>query len=271
MSSTFKSTRNVNFHTTEILPKRSLDVRISHRFQPLNSGAYNAWGIDGPANLMISMEYSYNGRWMVGVQRTVLEKMGDAFFKWKIMRQVKNGFPVSITYFGGAYNTFQKDPYLGQPVKFFQLNTDRLSFVNQLMIARKWNSWLSTQVGLAHVHYNLAGSVWGIQQNDMLVGTGILRIKFSKRQAIILEYGYRFDQAFGGTYVAKGVNYYDTFGAGWEIETGGHVFQVFVTNSYGILENQYLVRTDGDMSTSGLKIGFNIMRIFSVGGKKGSW
>src|ERR1700744_3252636 len=70
-TSTFKSTRNVNFHTTEILGRRCLDFRISHRFGPLNSGANNAWGIDAPANLMLSLEYSHNGRWMVGIARCI--------------------------------------------------------------------------------------------------------------------------------------------------------------------------------------------------------
>ena len=268
VSSTFKSTRNVNFHTTEILPSRSLDFRISHRFGPLASKAYNAWGIDGPANLMLSLEYSYSGRWMVGIQRSFLEKMGAAFFKWKIIRQAKNGgSPVNITYHGAAYNTFMKDPYLGLPDKFYDMNWDRVSYVNQLLVSRKWNNWVSTQVGAAYVHHNLVGAANGMDKNDVLVVTGILRAKFTKRQAVIVEYGYRLDQ----TYAAPGTKYYDSFGFGWEIETGGHVFQVFAVNSFGILENQALIRSDGDYSTSGMRIGFNIMRVFAVGGKKGSW
>ena len=75
--STFKSTRNINFHTSEILGRRCLDFRISHRFGPLNSGANNAWGIDGPANLMLSLEYSHDGRWMVGVSRCIENKTAE--------------------------------------------------------------------------------------------------------------------------------------------------------------------------------------------------
>ncbi|HXB41029.1 MAG TPA: DUF5777 family beta-barrel protein [Bacteroidia bacterium] len=268
VSATFKSTRNINFHTSEILPARSLDLRISHRFGPLSSGGYNAWGIDGPANLMISLEYSYNGRWMVGAMRSFYEKMGTAFFKWKMIRQAKGGgSPVSVTYFGGVYNTFIKDPYLGQPDKFYNMNWDRVSFVNQLIVARKWNSRISTQIGGAYVHYNLVGAANGLTKNDCIVLTGVLRIKYTKRQAIIFEYGYRLDQNYG----AAGTKYYDTFGLGWEIETGGHVFQIFAVNSFGIMENQYLIKTDSDWSSMGVRIGFNITRIFSVGGKKGEW
>jgi hypothetical protein len=274
VTATFKSTRNVNFHTTEILPKRSLDFRISHRFAPVGGKAYNAWGIDGPATLMLSLEYSYDGRWMAGVQRSFVDKMGDLFFKWKIVRQTKNGgSPVSITYFGGAYNTFEKDPNLGKPDKFYDMNWDRVSFVNQLMIARKWNSSISTQLGFAHVHYNLVGDKNLLGKNDVMVATGILRAKFTKRQAIIFEYGYRLNTDYGyvDPVTKQPYKFYDSMGIGWEIETGGHVFQVFVTNSAGLLENQFLIKSDADYSTSGMRIGFNITRIFAVGGKKGSW
>ncbi len=268
VTATFKSTRNINFHTSEILPGRSLDFRISHRFGALSSGGYNAWGMDGPANLMLSLEYSYNGRWMAGVQRSFYEKMGNAFFKWKIIRQAKGGgSPVSVTYFGGAYNTFLKDPYLGYPIKFYEKTTDRFSFVNQLIIARKWNSRISSQIGVAYLHYNIVGAANGLSKNDAIVLTGVLRVKYTKRQAVIFEYGYRVDQTYG----AAGTKYYDTFGFGWEIETGGHVFQIVAVNSFGIVENQFLTKTDTDWSSMGVRIGFNITRIFSVGGKKGDW
>src|ERR1035437_10372474 len=166
VTATFKSTRNINFHTCEILSKRCLDFRISHRFGPINSKAYNAWGMDGPANLMLSLEYSHTGRWMVGVQRSIFDKMGTAFFKWKIFRQVKGGMPFTITYFGGAYQSFQQDPYLGQPLKFYSNTWDRVSFVNELIIATKITSWLSLQVAPTYVHYNLVGAANGLAKND---------------------------------------------------------------------------------------------------------
>src|SRR5450432_3900227 len=66
---TFKTTRLVNQHTIESLGKRTLDFRISHRFGPVNSGSYGAWGLDGPANIRLSLEYSPDGRFMFGIGR----------------------------------------------------------------------------------------------------------------------------------------------------------------------------------------------------------
>ena len=159
--STFKSTRNINFHTSEILGRRCLDFRISHRFGPLNTGANNAWGIDGPANLMLSLEYSHDGRWMVGLSRCIENKTAEGFFKWKMVRQVKHGFPFSITYFGGVYHTFNKQA-TGVPIEFYNSVADRLSFVHEIIIACKVTPWLSLQVAPAYVHYNLAGDVNGL-------------------------------------------------------------------------------------------------------------
>jgi LysM repeat protein len=263
--STFKSTRNINFHTSEILGKRCLDFRISHRFGPLNSGANNAWGIDGPANLMLSLEYSHTGRWMVGVSRCIENKTAEAFFKWKIIRQVKHGFPFTITYFGGVYHTFQKDPYLGEPIKFYNNVADRVSYVNELIIACKVTPWLSLQVAPAYVHYNLAGSANGLSKNDCVALTGIIRAKYNKRQAIIFEYAYRLNT----DYAATGTKYYNSMGIGWEIETGGHVFQLFATNSFGIMENSYLMTTNTTWKASGVRIGFNITRVFALSKKSG--
>jgi hypothetical protein len=69
---TFKSTRLINQHTTEVLGKRTLDFRISHRFGPVNSGGSELYGLDGPASIRLALEYSFDGRLMAGFGRDVL-------------------------------------------------------------------------------------------------------------------------------------------------------------------------------------------------------
>ena len=75
VTATFKTTRLINFHTVEVLSKRSLDFRISHRFGDFNSGAYNAWGVDGGANIRLALEYCHGSRLMFGVGRTSGKKL----------------------------------------------------------------------------------------------------------------------------------------------------------------------------------------------------
>lgn len=253
-AATFKTTRLINFHTTEVLGKKSLDFRISHRFGDFNSGSYNAWGIDGGANIRLALEYSHDGRFMVGIGRTSSNKLVDGFVKWKIFRQTtNNSMPVSITWFSGMYNTFERVTIDG--INKYQYPSDRLSYCNQLMISRKFNSRFSFQLTGAHVHFNLVEKL--TDKNDCFIVGAVTRFKFAKRQAITLEYGYRINQYTKDTY-------YDSFGIGYDLETGGHVFQLHVTNSFGLTENQYFMYTNKSWSNWGVRLGFNISRVFSL-------
>jgi hypothetical protein len=55
---------------------------------------------------------------------------------------------------------------------------------------------------------------------------------------------------------------------GVEIETGGHVFHINFTNAAGIIENNYIPNTTDSWLKGGYKFGFNISRVFNLGGKK---
>ena len=105
-TATFKTTRLINFHTVEVLSRRSLDFRISHRFGDFNTGAYNAWGIDGGANIRLALEYCHGSRLMFGVGRTSGRKIADGFLKYRLLKQTTKGggMPVSVTLFTGVYH-----------------------------------------------------------------------------------------------------------------------------------------------------------------------
>ena len=154
-TATFKTTRLINFHTVEVLSKRSLDFRISHRFGDFNSGAYNAWGIDGGANIRLALEYCHGSRLMFGLGRTSSKKIVDGFLKYRLLRQTNSEgrIPVSVTLFSSMYNTFERSKIGG--INKYANATDRLSFCNQIMIARKFNSRFSFQLTAAMVHINL--------------------------------------------------------------------------------------------------------------------
>ncbi len=256
-TATFKTTRVINFHTTEVLSRRSLDFRISHRFGDANTGAYNAWGLDGTANIRLGLEYSQNGRFMFGLGRTSTKKIVDGFLKYKLIRQAKNGgSPVSVTLFSAAYQTFEHVNTNG--FDKYQVYTDRLSYCNQIMVSRKFNSRLSMQLTAAMVHVNLAEKL--TNGNDCFVAGFLARYKFTKRQAITFEYAYRLNK------YSKD-NYYDSFGIGYDLETGGHVFQINFTNSFGLTENQFYMYNTSTWSKWGIRLGFNISRVFSLQGR----
>jgi hypothetical protein len=256
-TATFKTTRLINFHTTDVLGKKCLDFRISHRFGDINSGAYNAWGLDGGANIRLGLEYSHDARLMFGIGCTSSRKFVDGFVKYKLFGQTTdNASPVTITLFSGAYHTFERVQIDG--TNKYQRDFDRLSYCHQIMIGRKFNERLSAQSTGALIHFNLVDAI--TENNNCYVVGGLVRYKVSKRQAITVEYGLRLNK-----YSAN--SYYDSFGVGYELETGGHVFQVNFTNSFGLTENQYFMYTSNTWSNWGVRLGFNISRVFSLGGK----
>ena len=252
---TFKATRLINQQTIEVGGKRSLDFRIHHHFGPFNSGAYDFWGIDGGASIRLGLEYSYNGRLQFGLGRTSYEKQIDGFLKYRLLRQSKSGsMPISVTLFSGAYRNGIKGLQIGGIDKF-KYASDRLSFVQQIIIARKIDDKLSIQITPTMVHYNLVENL--SDQNDAYFLGIAGRYKISNRTAITYEYG------------AKLLNYseskyYDSMGIGLDIETGGHVFQMFLTNSFGMTENQTFARTNSAWADRGFRLGFNVSRMFTL-------
>ncbi len=254
---TFKTTRLINFHTLETLGERTLDFRISHRFGPLNSGVDNFWGIDGGASIRLGLEYSYDGRLMFGIGRTSYQKMLDGFVKYRLLRQTEEkGMPVSVTLLAGMYCTTVKD-IMKQTTGFGRYDNfySRLSYSYQAIAGRKFNKHFSAQIAPWFVHYNQVDGI--LDANDMYGVAGALRYKFSRSMALTAEYAFRVN-----SYSER--DYYDSFGIGFEIETGGHVFQMHVTNSFGLVENQFLPYTDTKWGNGGIRIGFNISRVFTI-------
>ena len=254
-SATFKATRLVNFHTVEVLGKRCLDFRISHRFGELNTGMYNAFGLDGGANIRLGLEYSHDGRLMFGAGRTSSQKIIDGFVKYKLLRQTTdNKMPVTLTLFSSMFYTFENRK-IGT-VNYYNNFTDRISYCHQLMIGRKFNSKFSLQLTGGMVHFNLVENF--TDKNDCYFSGIVTRFKITKRQAITLEYAARLNK-----YSLD--KFYDSFAIGYDVETGGHVFQVHLTNSFALTENQFYMYTRTSWSDWGVRIGFNISRVFAIG------
>ncbi len=254
---TFKTTRLINMHTLESIGSRTLDFRISHRFGIINGGSYNAWGIDGPTNIHLSLEYSFEGRFMFGIGRSSYEKMDDAFIKYRLLRQKTNGgTPVSVTLFASVFYTALKDRNaVSNGYDKYKPITNRFSYAYQIMIGRKFTPSFSFQIAPWMVHYNLVEKI--TDRNDIFGIAGMFRLKFSKQSAITIEYAYRLPD-----YTKS--QYFDSFGIGYELETGGHVFQIHLVNSFGIVENQFLPHTTTQWNDAGIRLGFNISRVFTL-------
>lgn len=252
---TFKATHIVNTQTVETLGEGALSFVIQHRFGQLNSGSYNFFGLDN-ATLRLGLDYGITDRLTVGVGRSSYLKTFDGSVKYKLLRQTEGSpMPVTVTAFGSITNYTQK--VLDKPY----LNTNyRTAYAGQLLIARKFSSRLSLQLTPSYLHYNLVPTV-DDKNNLFALGMGG-RMKITKRMSINAEYNW----LPSGQVVSTKV--YDSWSLGWDIETGGHVFQLVFSNSQSMLETQYLAQTTGSWGKGDIYFGFNISRNFNLKKKK---
>lgn len=247
---TFKSTRIVNGQSIENVGAGVLDFRILHRFGTINQGSYNLFGLD-QATMRIGLDYGINSRFMVGGGRSTYEKQYDAFFKYRIIRQQtgERNIPLSVSLASTMIYKSLKDVVTTyEPYK-----TDKLSFAHQLLVASKLNDYLSIEFTPTVVHYNMVEHQ-GMPNDFYSLGTGF-RLRVSPRVNITSEYYYRIDKLTG---------FYNPLTIGVDIETGGHVFQLHVTNSTGMTERTFINETSGSWGKGDLRFGFNISRVFTV-------
>lgn len=252
-TATFKSTRILNGHSVERMPGGQLDVRFSHRFGRVNSGAYEFFGLD-QANVHFGFEYGITNWLMIGIGRGTYEKTFDGFTKFTIFRQSTGAkvMPVSVSAFSSiAVNSLKwTDP---ERKNYF---SSRLSYTAQILIARKFNQRFSFQLTPSYVHRNLVETE--IDPNDLwAVGAGG-RMKLTKRISFNAEYYY-----VGNATTYMGQQVYNPLALGFDIETGGHVFQLILTNSVAMIEKGFIGETTGSWAKGDIHIGFNISRVFN--------
>ncbi|WP_026968268.1 DUF5777 family beta-barrel protein [Algoriphagus terrigena] len=247
VGSTFKGTRIINGQSVETRGKGNLGVVISHRFGRLNSGAYHLYGLD-EANIRLGLEYAFSDQISVGLGRNSLSKVYDSYLKFRFLDQKKNGFPVTLAWvFDMSINTLKR-PEL-------PMNTQRrMSYVNQLLIARKLSPAVSIQLMPSLLHQNLVPTA-DIPNTLLLLGVGG-RVMVSKRVGITGEYYYSSQAQLEGN---------NSMGLGVDIDTGGHVFQLHFTNSAAMTPSGFLPPVQGNFFDGDIHLGFNVFRSFQTG------
>ena len=252
---TFKGTRLINGQTVETIAKKHLNFWISHRFGALNSGFIdNFLGLD-EARIRLGLEYAFTDQWLIGAGRSTIEKTYDVYSKYKVLRQ-SNKMPITLTAYGSiSTNTMPSGyPLPSGNIMRYENDLQRQSFVGQVLIARKMNEKVSLQLMPTIVHNNKSESP-DIANDLMSMGFGG-RFKITNRLSISTEYYKNLGQSISNPYQ-------DSFSMGFDIETGGHVFQLHISNSRGMIEKHFIGQTLGKWSNGDIFYGFNIARTFS--------
>ena len=247
VSSTFKGIKIINGESVETRRKNSLVFLISHRFGNVSDGASELFGLDN-SNIRFGLDYSLSNDFTVGLGRSSYQKVYDGFLKYKILKQGSN-FPLTVT----AYSNLSIQT-MGAPEGKTIAFSDRVSYAYQILIARKFSKRFSMQISPSLIHHNL--SLTSDTENDTYaVGFGA-RYKLSKRISLNAEYFLRLNN--------KIENNYDAFALGVDIDTGGHVFQLHITNAQSMLATGFVPQTTSNFFKGDIHLGFNISRTFSV-------
>lgn len=250
----FKGTQLINAATNETPGEGVLQFVMAHRFGSFNDDyLYNFFGLDN-AQVRMQLDYGVTNRLNIGIGRSSFLKVADGFVKYQLLQQQKGTktVPVSITLHSSTnYRNARYTDGIDHAM------SDRFSYMHQAVIARKWNRKLSTLVSPSVVHFNLVPTAQ--DPNTTAHITLGARYKISNRMALTGESTLLSNREF-----SSGERYTTPFALGVDIETGGHVFQLHISNTRAMNGPYWMARNPYSASNGGLFLGFNISRVFIV-------
>jgi hypothetical protein len=254
----FKSSRLVLSQTTETIKKGNLNFQVIHRFGDIagkGGGPQTAFGIDRVNDVYFGFEYGITDNLNIDLGRSTIGQLVQLELKYALLHQTSdNSEPFALTVLGetgvrpyGAFPTFGS----------------RVSYLAQAIFARKFSPFFSFQLNPTFVRDNTPyPQLPGIEQQFFAL-QGAARFKLNNHMGFILDYAHPFSTFRDNTYSFK-----DPLGIGYEVETGGHVFTLNVTNANSVSEINYLSNSQQRFSRGQYRIGFTISRMFDLNPKK---
>lgn len=254
VTAAFKSQRLINVHTCETPGKGELNFLIAHRFGRISEGAYALWGLDN-ASMRMAFEYGLHDRVMLSLGRSTFEKTYEAGVKARLLEQMENGRPLGLT----VYSVMMANGLRWADPERENYFSSRLSYAHQVILTRKFEQGLSVLLVPSLIHRNIVDVP--DRAHDVVTLGGGFRYKLSNRTTLNAEYHYLLPRP-----IEDGLH--NSLSLGVDIETGGHVFQLHVTNSRGMFERAFLAETPGRWQDGDLYFGFNLNRVFQVDSRR---
>lgn len=259
---TFKSPKLVLLQTNETVKKNDLAFWVGHRFGDIGGdfgGSHTLFGLDVATDLYLGFDYGITDELTIGVGRSKADETYNFLAKYKLLQQLEEGMPVSITLFGQSSwitrEEFQNNEFPNQ--------SDRISHFTQIIIARKFSSSFSFMLNPSFL---ARSQVSDPNDKEGLFALGMGgRLKLTKRFSLIADYTWVNGLGRPSDLDTK---YYNPLGIGIEIETGGHVFSLNFQNAPFITENNFIPNTQKSWEDGGVRFGFAISRNFYVGKKR---
>ncbi len=250
VTSTFKGLKIVNFESTKLVNKRNLFFIVAHRFGSVENGIDDFFGLD-QAVTQLKFIYGITDGVNIGIARSSFQKTYGGHIKYRIVRQKKGGFPLTIV----GYNLITINTALEKDVLPGLAFNNRVSYTSQILISRKISKNFSLEFAPSYLHENFVR--FDDQDNSQFIAGIGGRYKLTKRFSLNMDYGYHFNRSTTSTFK-------NPLSVGFDIETGGHIFQVHFTNAQPMFENGFLGQASGDWGDGDFFFGFNLSRVFDL-------
>lgn len=270
----FESSYIIDNQTDVILNKKALEVMFQHRFGLIDDWS-DFYGVWGAANIRIGASYGVHERVTLGVGTTKNRRYQDLNWKVALLRQTRQDkMPVNLTYYGNfVYDARKQDPTNVPPINYHQ---DRYSYFHQLILSRRFNPNISLQLTTSVSHYNtvygpdLEKNYDGMDNDVFGISLGG-RFKITPNTAILIDYSqplssydlYNTQSLNPDTEEYEYKSLQPGFSLGFEFGTSGHAFQLFVSNNWGIVNQDNYMWNTNDFFSGDVLIGFNITRIYN--------
>ena len=270
----FQSIWIIDNQTVMVPVKGTFEMDIMHRFGTIKKGYEDLGGFFAPSNIRLGVTYAPINKLNIGFGITKSAMLWDVNAKYSLMTQEKRKYPVSISWYGDMGYSSMRDP----DKTIFKYSSQRMSFFNQIIIARKITDKLSIQVSPNVSHQNAVNGYY--TKNDS-TGKVIFKtmkfdhfaISFSGRYKLtnVTSFMINYDQPIT---VHATNNPNPNLAFGFEFNSSGHSFQLFMGN-YSLLSPQRnnlyntnspfpYTQADGTKMKGGnFLIGFNITRLWN--------
>lgn len=241
----FQGTRFINLQSANVALKNELQMFIQHRFGDVNGGFYELFGLDD-ASMRLGFEYGFTKDFTVGIGRSTYMKTFDSFLKYRILTQTET-FPISLTTsISGSFPTIKN------------------------VIPDEYSDFSEKASGNVQLHIAKSFKRFGFQVSPGYIGTGYIPVennsysfftlagggsaKLSKKVSVNIEYLHRF---------ANEIDYTNPLSASIDIDTGGHLFQIVVSNTQQMFDQAIITNPTGDWAEGSFYLGFNLIRGFN--------
>ncbi len=261
----------IDQQTSKIAPVHTLESSIQHKFGSMNNGRQDLYGIMAPgANVRIGLDFVIAKDVQIGYALQKKNMYSEFNAKWTPFQQMNTGMPVSISFYGNVaidgrqtsvwkadqyYHSSDSVAYTKHDYRF----VDRLSYYSQIMIARKFNSFLTLQAGASFSHFNT--TPWHQDHDKVGIHAGG-RVKLTPQGSFIFNVDFPLQIKSFSEQADFTIHPEPVASFGYEVSTSTHAFQIYVGSNDTLLPQDMMLNNMRTISWDNFCVGFTITRLW---------